>query len=260
MFLNRKFTRHPIQLHAWLFTDGRWVEYLTVDISRPGLFLRVLQPKHAEGQVVQLRVQMPNDKVFESMARVRRVVLPSDDRPFGAGLGLEWFAISREAKDTWDNLVLAMRQRSQDRTYAENSQSLRDQLPPQEVRAMLRKMREAGELVAAPRLTPDPATLPPIVVPVQPATQERLVALAKRCASTSHLFLKTPGVAQVGRNIRVVLVHPDTDAEYVVRAVAERVVLGEDGAYAGVQVCFVPLSEHDQRDLRAFVAGTDPAD
>ncbi len=257
MQIHRRFTRHPISLSVWLLVSGQWQEYQTTDISRPGMFVRVLNPTQQLGQALQVRLRLPDGTTFEGMVQVRRVVPATQFNPLGAGLGLEWFALSTESRNRWDGLVFGMRRQAERQSYAENSQDLRNQLPPENVRAALRKMREAGELAAAPREVLHPEARPPLVVPVAPANQERLEAVAMRCSRQSHMFLKTDRPPVLGQHVRIMLAHPDTDVEFVVRAVVERIVTGEDGLYAGVQVRCLPLSAQEHEDLGAFVAGQD---
>ncbi|MBI5608462.1 MAG: PilZ domain-containing protein [Deltaproteobacteria bacterium] len=255
MQVHRRFTRHPITLTVWLMVSGRWLEFQTTDISRPGMFVRVLTPTHQVGQALQVRLRMPDGTIFEGMVQVRRVVPATHFNPLGAGLGLEWFALSTDSKNRWDNLVFGMRRQTERQSYAENSQDLRSQLPPENVRAMLRKMREAGELAAAPREVPHPEARAPLVVPVSPANQERLEAVAMRCGQQAHLFLKTDRPPVLGQHVRIMLTHPDTDVEFVVRAIVERIVTGEDDLYAGMQVRCLPMTAQEREELGEFVAG-----
>ena len=50
----------------------------------------------------------------------------------------------------------------------------------------------------------------------------------------------------------VTLIHPGTDEEFILHAVAERMVVGEDGAFAGVQARFALLPAEQKAALTDF--------
>ena len=50
------------------------------------------------------------------------------------------------------------------------------------------------------------------------------------------------------------LIHPHTDEEFVLHAIAERMVVGDDGAFAGVQARFAPLPAEERTGLAQFCA------
>ena len=251
---NRHFTRHPVQLKVQVYGKAGWQAFVTSDISRVGLFVCMAEPTHGLSSVLQLRIEMPDQSVLDLMARVRRVVTSPGPGGLVAGIGVEFFAISQQLRDTWNAFVISLR-RPAARNFAEDSQDLRSMLPPKEVRDMLRKMREAGELLQAPELRPVAPALPAAVVPIQLSDSSKLAQLAERCGRGATLFLRTSHVCQVGRAVHVVLCHPDTDEEWTAHATVERQVHGEDGSYAGVQVRFVQPGERDRRALGDFVKG-----
>lgn len=152
----------------------------------------------------------------------------------------------------WDNFVISLRQKRDHEGFSENSQNLRDMLPPPHVREMMRKMREAGEIVQAPIMTRAPTELKPVVVELAPSSPERLRMVAERCGSAGALFLKPRHRCEVGRRIQLVLIHPVTDEQHTLEAVAERVVTGDDGVYAGVQARFAVLPAAEKAALHAF--------
>jgi len=254
MFTNRNFTRHPTGLKVELFVEGKWQEFVTADVSRKGVFVRIGSPKYKEGQAIQMRIELPDRRVLPMLAQVRRVVQSALQSPTGTGVGLEFSAIGADLRAKWDDFIQTLRQKKVSDGFVENSQNLRDMLPPPHVRELLKKMRESGELVSAPPMTRATEDLQPIVVEIAPQSTDRLTAFAERCARGGAVFLRPKHRCDVGRRLSVVLVHPATDEEHVVHAVAERVVYGDDRTYAGVQVRFAPLPEREQRSLAEFVA------
>lgn len=251
---NRNYTRHPVALKVCVKTAAGWPEYLTADISRVGLFIRMPQPTHPMGHVLQVRIELPGSRVLELMARVRRVVTAPAPPPGVPGLGVEFFAISQQQRDAWDEFVRQLR-RPGPANFCEDSQDLRAMLPPKNVMEMLRKMREAGEIQEVPELPRPTAPLPPALVPVQPSDANQLAILAERVGRGATLFLRTPRVCHEQQSVHVALCHPVTDEEWFAESVVERVVRDENGAYAGVQVRFLALGERDRRALSDFVRG-----
>lgn len=186
MFSSRVFTRHPVAIKVDIYTNGTWRDYVTVDVSRKGLFVRMAVPTHKEAQIGQIKVELPNRSTLQSFTVVRRVILSQLQAPTGTGLGLEFYVLAAEMQAMWDAFILSLRAKRISKGFSESSQNLRDQLPPPHVREMLRKMREAGELVEAPVLSRGTAELRPVVVEVAPATPERLTAFADRCSAGAH--------------------------------------------------------------------------
>lgn len=254
---NRNYTRHPVALKVHVNTAAGWKECLTADISRIGLFIRMNEPTHPLGHVLQVRIELPGRRILELMARVRRVLTAPAPPPMAPGLGVEFFAISKELRDEWDKFVAQLK-RPGPANFCEDSQDLRAMMPPKEVMDMLRKMREAGEIQTVPEL-PRPIQaaqpLPPALVPVQPTDTTKLAILAERVARGAPLFLRTPRLCQEQQAVHVAICHPDTDEEWFAESVVERVVRDENGAYAGVQVRFLPMGERDRRALGDFVRG-----
>ena len=252
---NRNYTRHPVALKVTVHTTTGWTEHLTADISRVGLFIRMNTPTHPTGHVLQVRIELPGPQTLELMARVRRIVAAPAPPPGVPGIGLEFFAISAQQRDTWDEFVRQLR-RPGPANFCEDSQDLRAMLPPKNVMEMLRKMREAGEIQTLPELPRPVAPVPPALVPVQPLDSTQLAILAERVARGAMLFLRTPRLCHEQQSVHVVLCHPDTDEEWFAESVVERVVRDENGAYAGIQVRFLPMAERDKRALGDFVRGT----
>lgn len=253
MHSSRNFTRHPVALKVGLFAAGHWQDFVTGDVSRKGLFVRMASPAFKENQVIQIKVELPSGTVLLSFAVVRRVISSQLQSPTGTGLGLEFYGIAAEMQATWDAFVLTLRAKRISEGFSESSQNLRDQLPPPHVREMLKKMREAGEIVEAPLLsTRGTIELRPVVVEVAPASVDRLTAFADRCAAGGSIFLRPKHRCEVGRRLHIVLIHPQTDEEFILHALAERMVTGEDGTYAGVQARFARLPPDQRAELTQF--------
>ncbi len=258
MFTNRTYTRHPVSLRVWVNHNSKWNEHLSVDVSRRGVFIRMVDPPFKAYQAVPIRVELPSKRVLDVFAQVKRVVASQGDAPTGAGIGVEFFAIGAEVKNAWDDFITSMRAKKSGDQFSEDSQNLRDLLPPPHVRDMLKKMRDAGEIVEPPALQRPVSTMQPVMVEVAPASVDRLRLFAERVARAQAVFLKPKHAAHLSQKVHVILTHPDTDEEHIVYANVEPVVHDADGTYAGVQVRFHALSEREQRSLAEFVARTLP--
>lgn len=251
MFTNRNYTRHPVALRVWL-NQGHWNEFVTADVSRRGLFVLMASPPFKEGQAVPIRVELPSKQVLEIFAQVKRVQT-NQLQASGAGVGLEFFAVAANVKNAWDDFITSLRQKKSGPGFLENSQNLRDMLPPAHVRDMLKKMRDAGEIVQAPQLQRNPDEMRAAVIEVAPLDVEKLRVFADRVARAHTVFLKPKNRASLGQKVHVVINHPETDEEHVVYAMVTRIVTGEDDTFAGVQVRFDALSEREQKALSEFV-------
>lgn len=250
----RVFTRYCLNLRVLIHDTKGWEEYVTADVSRVGLFVRTATPAKA-GQMLQMRIMLPDGREIELLTRVRQVAMTHQEHPLGPGMGLEFFAIARDIELIWLEFLRSVRNQAPARqVWSENSDALRDTLPPKAVRDMLRQMREAGELM--PTATPTAAdALRPVFLVIEPTGLDHLKMLVDRCCRGASVFMRTDRACVAGQPLRVVLVHPDTDIEMAVDAVAARVMTGEDGGYAGVQARFSDISAKQRASLALFVAG-----
>jgi|GEM_PF-2706145 len=101
----RFFTRHPIILKVRVRSPSGWIETVSDDVSRRGLFLRTLEPIPV-GRIAQLEILLPNGHKLEAMGHVRRSVSEASETDPIPGMGIEFFVMSREAQDAWDRFVI----------------------------------------------------------------------------------------------------------------------------------------------------------
>jgi hypothetical protein len=294
MHADRVFTRHNVELRIWVQPGNTWSEYTTADVSRAGFWVKCEDPPRV-GAALQVRVELPGGDTLQMLTRVRRSALTIEDHPLAPGMSLEFIVIAPDVKDRWDAYIRMLKAlKPPEENLHEGSQDLRQKLPPKHVMNMLRKMREAGELRSASEIdaahltgfqqwasrttnvTRDTGPLPvardtvdprgptpvairrPAIVTVQPRDAGRLMQVIARVDRGQSLFLRTLSPCELGQRLRVVLVHPETDIEFTVPAVVERVVDGEEGMYAGVQARFESLADDVRRRLKSFADCGDP--
>ncbi len=286
MTKKRLFTRHPIMLEVTVRDGDAWTKLVTADISRRGVYLCTERPA-ALNRIVQLRMALPDGGRIEVMGRVRRTAKDKTEDPLGAGMGIEFFALSDKDRDLWDEYIFEQRRRGQaaGNDFAETSQILRDAVAPKELRDLLQAMRLAGDLrdpesggtpaagaTSAPVAGPTsgaaatdsgakaaaPAQTKTRTVSVRPGNADRLAQLAERCRAASTIFLRTAVPFAHRQALDIALVHPESDAEFLLRGSAERVVTADDGTYAGVQVRLPQLDAAQRVAFDHFVSTGQP--
>ena len=152
-----------------------------IDVSRHGLFVAVVDPPHNR-HLVQLIIHLP-DGPMPAAATVSRT-LP------GQGVGLSLFALSSEAKRRWDAFILLAQQ--------EQPSSSSSSLP-------------MTTMLPAPvgRRQPD---VPSFVVKLK--TIERLKDYLQAHVAVGGTVLFTPVLPPAGSAVSLLVVHPQTEAEF----------------------------------------------
>ena len=104
----RRFPRYDIEMPAILRKKVGDLHLVTADVSRHGAFLRTDQPAPVR-QLVQVRFHLPEHGAIDAMCMVARWLRPEDAR--GPGMGLDFFALSKDAKAAWERFVADLRAR-----------------------------------------------------------------------------------------------------------------------------------------------------
>lgn len=94
-------------------------------------------------------------------------------------------------------------------------------------------------------------------ITVQPSSQVRLAEFVERKYRGSNVFLRTEVACHEGQVVEVTLVHPDTDAEFVIVGEVKRVL--ETGSTPGVLLRFSRPEPDERAQLQHFVVTGDPA-
>ncbi len=168
------------------------------DVARHGLFVAVADPPHNR-HLVQLVLHIPGGPM-QAAASVTRV-LP------GTGVGLGLFALSTEAKHRWDGFV------QQVQRHAQQSGQLPGMQP-----------------TSLPMAPASPLTPPPPRAPSVPSFVVKLKTVARlRDYVTSHVavggtVLFTPVLPPAGSVVQLLVVHPETEAEFALGGRVHRAV------------------------------------
>jgi len=194
-------------------------QLLTADVSRRGAFV-VTDSPWPDRELVHLCFQLPgDDDPVELMGMVTRRVPTKEDngRP---GMGIDFFALSSEARKRWESFVLSLPEED----AAEQAAPVRRRHPRHFSRFLVR-LRD----------------------------KQRLREFYTRDISGGGMFLRTPAPDQVSHRIELVLVHPQSGDEFDLTGEVVRVVTGPSLADRGVGIQFDPLPVEEEATLLTFI-------
>jgi Tfp pilus assembly protein PilZ len=278
----RRFPRYRVEIKVHLRQKGRMTTLRTADVSRHGAYVKTHKPK-SERELVQLTFLLPEGKKVEAMCMVARSYGQQDKFPLGAGMGVDLFAISKGAKNDWDQFVqgLKIRDTSARPSFALADSALADGLfsPSGERNFSPEELEASGEGEQLSFLEADPSDLDEYDVPGNGESAEEIHTLDLADAVSCFLvrlknqveleefyrtdlkrggiFLPTPVEATEGDAVQLILVHPDTHGEFNLDG---RVALvDQEGPLEsrGIGVQFDPLDSDQLEALRKFIGITD---
>lgn len=222
----RRFSRHACTLPVELEERGQSVRMVTADISRHGAFVLTDSPRRAS-ELLRLRFDLGDHGHIEVTAQVAWHVPASDDASTGPGMGVDFFTLSGEAKERWDDFVEDL--------------SLQDQAAPSGDQDLtwqpVRRRHSRHRSCFLVRLR----------------EKEGLRAFYTRDIGAGGMFLSTPTPDDTEREVDVVLVHPQSEQEYPLTAQVVRVANSESSPERGVAIAFERLSTSEEVALLAFI-------
>lgn len=167
-----------------LLQSGQSTMLQSVDVARHGVFVAHPSPPR-ERHMVMLNVHLP-----EGPIRATAVVTRVATHPSGVmGMGTQFFALAEDAKQRWDRFI--------------------------------------AELDGAPPVPQDPslpaarADIPLFFIRVR--DEERLNEFFQSSVEPGHVELQTPLLKAVGSEVTLVVVHPVTQDEFLMRGLVEQV-------------------------------------
>lgn len=172
--------RFKRKLDVELHIKGKSQLVRATDVSRHGLFLTMPDPP-PENHVVLLTVHLP-DAPFETMALVARRVLEQGDH---SGAGLKLYCLASDAKQRWDHFLESL---------------------------------SGAEYSISPRAAPENSGSSASFL-VQLGTVAEIEEFFRRHVRHDHVVHVTPALKELGAEVLLVLVHPETSKEFVLRAV-----------------------------------------
>ena len=98
---NRRFPRYVAAISVSARRKNIYDALTTADVSRHGAFVLTDAPR-GERELVQLIFRTPHGDV-EAMCMVARAFRPGDGR--APGMGVDFFALSKEAKNVWEAFI-----------------------------------------------------------------------------------------------------------------------------------------------------------
>lgn len=258
----RRYPRFEAPIRCTLKLREGPLELVTADVSRHGAFLRTDAPR-PERELIQIHFQTPVGEL-DAMCMVVRAYPAAAPGPRGPGMGVDFFAISKPAKDLWDAFVADVKIRGHDRGASLKA--------AEELSSSTSPPVEPPRLPGPVATSADPTTLPP-PLPGQPprAPVERKHVRQKACflvrmadksrlreflsgdVSQGGMFLKTPVLRAQGDLVELVLVHPESHEEYLLSGTVVRVVEHEDMKRRGLGIRFERLDGGRLQELVTFI-------
>ncbi|MCP4501302.1 MAG: PilZ domain-containing protein [Deltaproteobacteria bacterium] len=206
----RRSVRIDARLKVDVHTKTGRRSLFTSDVSRHGMFLESEDPMR-ERHVLQISMHLPQG-IFEATACVSRVLQSAKKK----GAGLQLFTLSAEAKRAWDSYFHT--------------------LNGEEHLAQKR----------APTDAPDDASS--FVIKLK--SKERLREFDQSSVEAGGSFLVTPVLRPIGSPVQMIMVHPDTDDEFILTGSIVRV---NDQKPKGIEIGFTGLDNQRRQDFSNFV-------
>ena len=245
----RRFPRFDVEIPVFVRKKTGDVMVHTADVSRHGAFLKSDTP-YPVRQLVQLRFRLPDHSEIDAMCMVARW-LP--DSPRGSGVGVDFFALSKEAKSSWERFIADMKVRDAAAGFETHHTATGTVALPPNVGVPMPALPQASTtttafsslatqpfsiLASQPPSPPRPPPPPPpeedgivdgggSVMMVKLADVGAVHAFIANEIARGGMFMRTPLVKEVGEKVEIVLVHPETDDEFHLDGtVVRRVITG----------------------------------
>jgi len=206
-----------VQLSIEVRSRGLGSVCQTADVSRHGLFLATPTPAR-ERQLLILRIPLPDGgHPIDVMASVARAI-PEElahERSLKPGMGVNFFALTEENKERWENYLASLRGLEVPKPQAQGNNR--------------------------------PTFL------LQPKDHERLRLFEARELALGSMFLRTPVLRRVGESLRLVLLHPVSDEEFPLLALVVRVSDGSGTEPKGMVLDFKALDRAQRTEFHEFV-------
>ncbi len=270
----RRYPRFEASIVCTLKLREGPLQLITSDVSRHGAFLRTDAPR-PERELIQIHFETPVG-ALDAMCMVVRAYPLSKPGPRGPGMGVDFFAISKEAKDLWDSFVADVKIRGHDRGQSGASPVSPSALGPSVLsppagiggpattrgaRAAKPPRAEAPSLERAPARPDVPARAPverqhvrqKACFVVRMADKSRLRDFLSTDVSQGGMFLRTPVLRARGDLVELVVVHPETQQEYPLAGTVVRVVDHADEKRRGLGIRFDPLTGERLSRLVEFI-------
>lgn len=217
--------RHDLKVELF---DKRGARVMhAVDVGRHGLFLATQDPPR-DRHLVQLLVYLPEGPIKVAATVMRTVKARVDHEE---GVGVQFFALSEDAKRRWDDFVFALQRTT----------------PP---RGIARPRLDEKK----PAITEPPAATGATFL-VKLKTVERLREFAQTHLQSGGTVLFTPVLRAAGEHVTLVCVHPRTDEEFHLPGVVHKVHAERPKR---LEIHFIGVSAQLLNHFTAFVESGHP--
>ncbi len=179
------------------------------DVARHGLFVAIPDPP-PNRHLVQLVLHLPSGPM-QAAASVSRV-LP------GQGAGLSLFALSTEAKGRWDSYVQQVQHYAQQHGMLPGLPSSSSSSSSSSS-ALSSSSGSSSPALASP---PRPLSIPSFVVKLKTVSRLRDYVTSHVAVGGTVLF--TPVLPPAGSSVQLLVVHPETEAEFALGGRVHRAI------------------------------------
>jgi len=257
----RRYMRIDVSLPVQIRNKQGAIEVLTANISRSGVFLRTDTPM-PERQLVKLGFKMPDGTPLQVMGMVVHRFLPKDKHPAGPGMGIHFFALSKNDKKTWDRFCLEMEKNSarlQISTQVQAELTIPGEggfADPDEVLDLIDEIEidvfapaTAGFVEPVRRENPRYAASFLVRLP----DKEQMYEYYTKDISIGGTFIHAKELRKDGEILELILVHPESNEEFSLEATVVRVIEGPAEYDRGMGLEFTPLDNNRKRELELFI-------
>jgi Tfp pilus assembly protein PilZ len=251
----RRYPRLPCAVQVQLKDRRNTSELISADVSRHGAFVVTDSPR-PERELVQLSFQLPDAGSVEVLGMVARQVradeVEDDGRP---GMGIDFFALSKEAKQVWDSFV----QRSAAAGSADGAADASAGTSKGTSAEAADTASDAADAAADASARADAAPTRRqharylSCFLVQLRDRDRLREFFTRDISAGGMFLKTPAPDKVSDRVELIIVHPESKEEFPIHGLVVRVVLDCALPQRGVGIRFESMTRIREAALVIFI-------
>lgn len=256
--------RYPAELVVALHWNRQCVRLLTSDVSYRGIFIRTDTPPLLR-QLVRLEIELAPGEMLSMHGMAVHVVKPGDKLRRDPGVGVQFYAIDRDAGLRWRRFVDQIQRTAQRVIAAPPALSPRPAAsdarpPPTPVQAL------RPRLVPAP-ISPIDAPAPPVPtrrnfprydaeLELDLRSESELYSLLTRDVSRGGMFVVTDAPLAPGAEVLLQVRHPARDEHFELSAVVRR--RGTNPAGLGVE--FTDLTYERREAFMAFIQPSLPTE
>lgn len=208
----RRSPRFPCAVPVDLYSGNKPRRVSSVNVSRHGIFLAT-DEVIKERFLVQLLIHLP-DGALNANAVVSRTVQTAELN----GIGVQFFAQSASSKRRWDEFVFGLTGQMVTPGHDKASWSIG---------------------------APDRATYL-----VKLKDRRRLREFQEKNVNKGGLYLATPVIKEAGAEVALIIIHPETEQEYLLTGRVERVCLE---APKGMEISIPPLDVNSKQRFLSFI-------